>query len=274
MTFDDVRRRLAAAGIPDAENDARLLIQSVTGLSPAMQRADRTRDYDLPALEQAVCRREAREPLQYILGEWQFYRQTFEVNQNCLIPRADTELLVEYAVAHLPRGAHFADLCTGSGCIAVSVLAERPDTTADALELYPETLAVACRNAKRNGVEARFCGVLADVCRGEGIAPDTRYDALLSNPPYIPSKTVGTLEPEVLREPRAALDGGEDGMTFYRAILENYTGCLKPEGLILFEIGYDEGDAIRSLAGEHGFGCSVLRDLGGNDRLALLTRGA
>lgn len=270
MTYRELKKRLEAAGIPDAETDARMLLCSVAGVTPAVQRADPDREYPSPELERAVQRRENREPLQYILGSWQFFGQTYEVSPDCLIPRADTEVLVEKAIALLPENARFADLCTGSGCIAVSILAERPDTSAVAVEKFPRTLEIAKRNAERNGVSSRFSPVLADVLRGDGIPDGTRLDAILSNPPYIPSDTVPTLAPEVLREPPAALDGGRDGMTFYRAILKFYRHFLKPDGCFLFEIGYDEADAIRALAGAAGNTCEIFRDLGGNDRVVLI----
>ena len=270
MTYRELKKRLEAAGISDAETDARMLLCAFAGASPAVQRADPDRDYTSPELERAVRRREDREPLQYLLGTWQFFGQTYEVSPDCLIPRADTEVLVEKAIALLPENARFADLCTGSGCIAVSVLAERPDTSAVAVEKFPRTLEIAKRNAGRNGVAPRFSPALADVLRGEGIPDGTRLDAILSNPPYIPSDTVPTLAPEVLREPPAALDGGRDGMAFYRAILQFYRHFLKPDGFFLFEIGYDEADAIRALAKASGVTCEIFRDLGGNDRVALI----
>lgn len=272
MTYSEVRQRLIAGGVPSPDTEARLLIRSFAGVPEAIQLADRAREYPDASLLPAIARRVAGEPLAYILGQWQFYRQTYEVTPDCLIPREDTELLVTYAVEHLPRGARFCDLCTGSGCVAISTLAERGDTFCDALELYPKTLELARRNAKRNGVEHRFRGIRADVLRGEGVETGTCYSAILSNPPYIPTSVIATLSREVRHEPAAALDGGEDGMLFYRAILDGYRQYLAPGGMFLFEIGYDEGDAIRRLAERHGFGCLVEKDLGGNDRLAILQR--
>jgi release factor glutamine methyltransferase len=207
------------------------------------------------------------------LGEWEFYRQTYEVTPDCLIPRADTEILVETAIRILPIGAHFADLCTGSGCITISTLAERPDTRAFALEKFPATLALAQRNATKNEVDARFCGILADVLSPTPFwEKDAPFDAILSNPPYIPTKDIDTLSPEVHAEPSAALDGGEDGLLFYRAILKNYTPLLKKDGFFLFEIGFDQADDLISLGREHNFAhIRVIRDFGGNDRVVYLS---
>jgi release factor glutamine methyltransferase len=232
---------------------------------------ERDRLYDSPALEEAVRRRLAREPLQYILGEWDFFGLPFTVSPHCLVPRPDTECLVEEAIRLIPKGGRFIDLCTGSGCIAVATLANRPDLQAAALELYPETLALAVKNAADNGVAPRFTPVEADLLQGgaqalEGFAP---VDAILSNPPYIPSSVIPTLAPEVRQEPAAALDGGEDGLVFYRAILRDYVRLLAPGGLILLEIGYDQGEALRGLCAQYlpEAEVDVLRDLGGCDRV-------
>ncbi|MBQ9784879.1 MAG: peptide chain release factor N(5)-glutamine methyltransferase [Clostridia bacterium] len=269
MTYRELCARLSAAHIDNADWDAACLIGHFCGTDLLSLRADPDKCYHSDALDAAVLRREGREPLQYIIGEWDFYRQTYTVSPDCLIPRPDTEILVEEAVKRLPRDAYFADLCTGSGCIAVSTLAERPDTRAAALEKFPQTLAIAAHNAKRNGVDARFDGVLCDVLE-QPPYPDACFDAILSNPPYIATHELDALSPEVHAEPQAALDGGDDGLVFYRAILQNWTRTLKKDGFMLFEIGYDQGDALVRLAKEFGFDATVKRDLGGNDRVVHL----
>lgn len=273
MTYREICRRLTDAEIDNAEWDASLLIEHVCGTDASLVRLDPDRDYPSPALTDAVHRRAARYPLQYLLGEWQFYRQTYEVSPDCLIPRSDTEILVEEAIKRLPQGARFADLCTGSGCIAISTLAERPDTAAVAVEKFPNTLALAKRNAVKNGVEKRFEGILADVLTDSWITPDEKFDAILSNPPYIPVEDLQTLAPELCAEPRAALDGGGDGLLFYRAILGQCEKLLKPDGFVLFEIGYDQAEAVKNLGAAVGFDiCRVLRDFGGNDRVVCLKK--
>ena len=178
--------------------------------------------------------------------------------------------MVEEAIRRLPKGAVFADLCTGSGCIAVSVLAERPDTRAVAVELFAPTMELAIRNAARNGVGERFAPVCADVLASDFCLAEP-VDAILSNPPYIPSGQLSSLEPELFAEPRAALDGGADGLLFYRDILQRQAGCLKPDGFFLFEIGYDQADALVTMGRNLGFlDCCVLKDYGGNDRVVSL----
>ena len=269
MTLRELSAHLASHGIENAAHEARLLFCHFGGFSPASLLGEDP-SLDTPALQDAVARRCGREPLQYILGEVAFFRESYEVSPDCLIPRADTELLVEEAIARLPQGALFADLCTGSGCIAVSVLANRTDTVAHAYDISEGALALAARNARRNGVEGRLTLCKRDLLRE---APGgALYDAILSNPPYIATAVVDTLAPEVAWEPRIALDGGTDGVDFYRAILSYAATCLKKDGFLLLEFGYDQEAAICRLGADCGFSCEVRRDLGGNPRLAYLTR--
>ena len=275
MTYRAIVERLQQAGIEQAEWDAQLLLEHFCGASALDVMGDPNRDYgNVPALLEAVERRAQRYPLQYLIGEWAFYRQIYEVSPDCLIPRPDTEILVERAIKLLPTGARFADLCTGSGCIAVSTLAERPDTTALAVDKFENTLAVATRNAKKNGVFDRFTPVLADVLQKDFLPAELEtLDAVLCNPPYIPTRELASLEPELSVEPRAALDGGDDGLIFYDTLLAIATPYLKRDGFFLFEIGYDQADDLRALAQKHGFsGVEVIRDYGGNDRVVRLWR--
>ena len=274
-TYRSLMRSLEQGGIEDPATEAALLLEHICGVSYATLMIERDRTYASPALDDALARRLSREPLQYILGKWEFFGCQFTVTPDCLIPRPDTEVLVETALKSLPRGGRFADLCTGSGCIAVSLLRTRPDLNACAMELYPETLKLAVRNAADNGVAARFTPVEADLL-GDGVEKlihHAPFDAILSNPPYIPTDVVRGLSPEVHHEPHAALDGGEDGLIFYRAILKNYARLVKPGGRIILEIGYDQAEALRDLANTYLPTASVrvLRDLGGNDRVVQIT---
>lgn len=274
-TYQTLTQALSRAGIDQPAYEASLLLEHFAGVSYATLMTDRDRVYDLSVLENAVTRRLSREPLQYILGEWDFCGCTFRVTPDCLIPRPDTEILVEAAIKALPRNARVADLCTGSGCIAVATLSHRPDIAADALELYPQTLALAVENANRNGVADRFNPIEADLL-GDGsakLSPRAPYDAILSNPPYIPTADIAALSPEVHKEPIAALDGGEDGLVFYRAILRDYAPLVKPGGLILLEMAYDQAEDLKALVAQYLPEASVeiLRDLGGNDRVTKIT---
>lgn len=255
MQQQEVLQVLQSAGIENAAGEARLLTEYFEG----------------EALARAVERRAQREPLQYILGEWAFYRETYEVSANCLCPRPDTEHLVELAIKKLPNGARFLDLCTGSGCVAISTLASRKDTSAVAVDLFAPTLALAARNAVRNGVEGRISFAQLDVLAAP---PDAlgRFDAILSNPPYIRACAMEDLSPEVKREPYAALYGGEDGLDFYRSILQLWLPVLKKDGFLAFEIGYDQAQELRVLGAAHGFAVEIKKDYGGNDRVAYLYR--
>ena len=275
MTYRMLCERLARAGIESAEWDAQLLLERFCNADALHTVLDPSFEFDVPdALEAAIVQRESRYPLQYILGEWQFYRQTYEVTPDCLIPRSDTEILVEEAIRRLPQNAHFADLCTGSGCIAISVLAERPDTTAIAVDKFENTLQMAIRNAKKNGVSNRMTARCADVLDKDFLSgQEGALDAILSNPPYIPTLVVDSLEAELHAEPRVALDGGDDGLIFYRAMVEHASAYLKPGGFFLFEIGYDQAEALKAIGAEYGFwGYEMLRDYGGNDRVVCLWR--
>lgn len=274
MTYREICTHLEAAGIDGADRDAALLVEHFCQIPLAEIPLDPDRDYPSPALCEAVTRRAARYPLQYLLGEWWFYRQIYEVSPDCLIPRSDTEILVEEAIRRLPKNAVFADLCTGSGCIAISVLAERPDTRAVALDLFPNTLALAERNASKNGVRDRFTPICDDVLAPTCTEKTPLFDAILSNPPYIRSAVLDELAPELSAEPVAALDGGEDGLIFYEKILAHFARRLRPDGFFLFEIGFDQADDVLALGHAHGFSNGrVLRDLGGCDRVVFLSKG-
>lgn len=224
---------------------------------------------DPAAYDAALARYRAGEPIAYILGEQYFWRYRFKVTPDVLIPRPDTERLVEIALSLLPQNGRFADLCTGSGAIALSVTADRPDLVCDALDVSPAALAVARENASLLQVSGRVRLFCADLFTDDPL--EGEYDAILSNPPYIPRKDIEQY-PSLAFEPQIALDGGADGMDFYRAILARFSHRLKQDGCFLFEIGYDQGDAIRSLAASCGYDCTVTKDYGGNDRVARLTK--
>lgn len=221
---------------------------------------------DPAAHDEALKRLANREPLAYILGEWYFYDEVYRVSPDCLVPRPETEHLVDELIHRLPQGGCFADLCTGSGCIAISVLAHRKDVTAIAVDVSEKALALAKENAVANGVDDRVTFMKADLLT-ENPLEGAVFDAIVSNPPYIVSSVIDTLAPEVLCEPRIALDGGEDGLLFYRRIFSAFTDNVKDGGYILCEIGYDQGEAMKEQ-----FGCTIKKDYSGNDRVAILQR--
>lgn len=272
LTFSEICGRLREIGSESPETEAFLFAEKFCGVSRAELMADRMRELSSAELISALEKRSEHIPLQYILGEWYFASERYEVNEDCLIPRPDTELLVDVAARLLPKNALFADFCTGSGCVAISTLARRQDTNAVMVDVFPRTLSLAEKNATINGVSDRVVSLLADVLKPMDLSEFARFDAIVSNPPYIQTDVVDTLSQEVLHEPRAALDGGKDGLDFYRAILKLHTKWLRSDGFIAFEIGYDEGDALSVLARDNNFECEILKDLGGNDRVAVLKR--
>lgn len=275
MKLSEAAARLRAADIPNALYEARLLFSHFGGLSPSsLYGGDPVCEDD--RVEPYLCRRERREPMAYILGEQGFYRETYFVSEDTLIPREDTEILVDFAVHHLPEGGRFADLCTGSGCIALSVLNNTKHTTALAADLSEGALAVARKNAERLGLSDRADIVLADVLR-EGflsyLAEKGPWDAVLCNPPYIPEAVYRTLEPEIFFEPETAFVGEEEGMEFYRILIPALLPALKPQGFLAFEIGYDQAEKMRALAEKHSAEIEILKDLSGHSRVAILRRG-
>lgn len=263
MTGIEICNFLKNAGVESYAFDARVLCEELYG------RYSDEHSYDSEELISAVKKRADGYPLQYILGKWWFWDCVFDVSPDCLIPRADTEIIVERAIKLLPKDAVFADLCAGSGCIGISVLHTRSDTLCDAYELYPQTLKIALGNAEKNNVEERYNGILGDVLRYDTLG-SRKYHAIISNPPYIRSDVIPTLSREVSFEPRAALDGGSDGLIFYRSIINNFYDNLYDGGMFIFEIGYDQADALVSIAKENNLKFEVIKDLSKNDRCVII----
>ncbi len=251
-TTKEIAARLLSAGIENADGEAHILYKEFCG----------------DELEKAVKRRINREPLQYIIGRWEFFREEYFVSPDCLIPRSDTEVLVEWLVKNLPRDAKLLDLCTGSGCIAISTAKNRPDIRATGADISESSLEIARKNAIHNGASCNF--VHTDVLSGSPFSE--QFDCISANPPYITSAAMETLDPELSHEPRIALHGGEDGMVFYRAIVKNFSDNLKAGGMFAFEFGYDQKEAAKALASENGFAFSEIYDYGGNFRAAIFTR--
>ena len=272
MTLREAAALLGEAKIPDAMMEARLLFSRVGGFSDAALYGNDPFLEDEKILP-LVRRRAAHEPMAYILGEWGFYRETYFVNSDVLIPREDTEILVDYAVKHLPEGGRFADLCTGSGCIALSVLNNTKETTALAVDLSESALSVARKNAERLHLSERVCFRRADVLSESFLSELSAEGALcavLCNPPYIPEEVFRTLAPEIFYEPESAFVGAEGGMIFYRILLPHLLRVVGESGFVAFEIGYDQGARMLALAEAEGAQIEILSDLSGNARVAVL----
>lgn len=211
-------------------------------------------------------RRLTGESVARIIGEREFYGLAFGLSSATLEPRPDTELLVDLALKALPQGGSLVDLGTGTGCIPISILANRPDATGLATDINLDALAMAKTNAARHDVTERLNFAQGSWFDAVGTE---RFDLILSNPPYIASNVIETLSAEVREfDPMLALDGGPDGLAPYRVIAQSAADHLKPDGQVLVEIGYDQADAVSALFRDAGFAqVSVHKDLAGLDRV-------
>lgn len=261
---------LKRVGIRDDRLDARLLLEYVckTDHSTLFAHPDREiSDLEERSYMELISRRAQREPLAYILGSWDFMGLTFKVNENVLIPEQDTEILVEEALRYCEDGMRVLDLCTGSGCIALSILNFTNETKAVCTDISEKALNVARENAVTLGLDNRadfFCTDLFPENNG------AKFDLIVSNPPYIASGIIETLAPEVKDyEPRLALDGAEDGLVFYRRIIKSVPDYLFSNGYLVMEIGYDQGEAVVSLLKQDKryHDIEVIKDYSENDRV-------
>lgn len=212
-----------------------------------------------------LVRRSEHVPLQYLTNEQEFMGFKFKVNENVLIPRQDTEILVDEAVNRLEPSMRVLDMCTGSGCIAVSLKRLVRDIEVTAADISSKALAVAIENAELNSADIEFIqSDLFENVRG-------KFDIIVSNPPYIPSETVDVLMEEVREhEPRLALDGMSDGLYFYRLIVRESTRFLEDKGFLLLEIGHDQREAVINIMKEAGFkAVTGIKDLAGLDRVVI-----
>ncbi|HIR51788.1 MAG TPA: peptide chain release factor N(5)-glutamine methyltransferase [Candidatus Onthovicinus excrementipullorum] len=263
-------RALRDGGIEDAEFEARELVSALCPfrhghlglhLPDLFNREAELRAY--------VDRRLRREPLQYILGEWEFMSLRFRVGEGVLIPRPETELLVEFAVQECGlRPWRIVDLCAGSGCVGISVAHMCPNAQVWLVEKSPQALAYLRQNIELNGT-ANAVPVPGDIF--DQVLPEGPFDLILANPPYIPSAELATLQEEVRHEPSSALDGGEDGLDFYRGIAACYPAKIRPGGWLCVEFGDGQSEAVHALFAPYFSACEIVRDLTGLPR-ALFAR--
>ena len=258
--------RLTEAQVPDADLDAWYLLEWCTGVNRSHYLAwpeEAISPEQEEQYRQTLNQRERRIPLQQITGEQEFMGLSFYVNEHVLIPRQDTEVLVEETAKFLKDGMSFLDLCTGSGCILLSLLHLRAGAEGTGADLSPEALKVAAQNRERLGVKAELIeSDLFDKIEGA-------FDVIVSNPPYIKREEIETLMDEVrLHEPYMALDDHEDGLYFYRKIAEEAPKHLRAGGGLFLEIGWDQGGSVSELLREQGFSdVKVVKDLAGLDRV-------
>lgn len=259
-------RSLAQAGVPDAAYDAQAMLAHILGEDRLSMRVDSGREVsDQAAARYAdmIARRALREPMQYILGETCFMGLDLNVAPGVLIPRQDTEILCEEAIRRLGiSGGRVLDIGTGSGALAIAIALFAVGAQVTAVDISEKVLAIAQENAARLGADIRF---LKSDCF-EALAGE-KFDMIVSNPPYISAEEMKTLMPEVLREPELALYGGEDGLAFYRRITAQAPAHLKRGGLLIFEIGWKQKEAVEALMRERIGEPFAMKDYGDNWRV-------
>ena len=254
----------------EAQLDARLLLEHVCGTSLQTLLLDGKRpvtDNEAELYRRLLKRRCSREPLAYILGKWDFMGLEFGVSSDVLIPEQDTENLVEEVMREVCDGDRILDLCTGSGCILLSLLNYANGSTGVGTDLSEGAIAVAKENALKLGLSERCDWKAGDLF--EAVDPGEKFDIIVSNPPYIRSETIGELAPEVrIHEPRMALDGGDDGLYFYKRIIPEAADYLRTGGMLFLEIGYDQAEQVGALMKDAGYyEVRTIKDYGGNDRI-------
>ena len=254
-----VAARLAAAGIEDARREARIILAAALGLDAAALLL--VPEVPKSSFEPLVARRINREPMAYILGRKEFWGLEFEVSPATLIPRPDSETLIEAALAAFAirtRVKRILDLGTGTGCLLLAALSEFTAASGVGVDISPAAVAVAARNARTLGFNERAAFLVSDWAAGL----DEQFDLVVSNPPYIPASDLAGLMPEVGKfEPRRALDGGMDGLTAYRAIMAVLRRLLAPQGVAVLELGIGQAKQVDALATAAGLGAEIRRDI-------------
>lgn len=277
-----IKSALQNAGIEDSKFETDCIFEDilrVSSLELALQR-DFTVEQSLEKQALEICRkRVSGYPLQYLLGEWEFYGLPFKVGRGVLIPRPDTETLVDAVLNHFKQVGNFApktiDLCSGSGCIAVSLKKQLPSSVVFAVELSADAFPYLVENIRLNNVDIKLIrgditdGRLLDNFRdSDNIGDYVQLDCIVSNPPYLTDSEMCDLQKEVTFEPETALRGGYDGLKFYRIISCLWKEILKDGGLIAFEIGYEQGKAVTDILSSSGYGeIKIIKDFYGNDRV-------
>lgn len=262
----DIRQKLRENGVEAATLEARELVCFGTGKS----REDLARDSRLYAsperegqVRRLVERRLAGEPVAYLIGEWEFYGLPLDISRDVLIPRSDTEVLAEQAIAYIQGlgECRVLDLCAGSGCIGLAIASQAPQARVALGEINDGALKICRQNIRRNGLSGRVSPIQVDALEKPARSLG-EFHCIVSNPPYIPTCDIGGLEPSVRDyEPHLALDGGEDGLRFYRSIVQGWREALAPGGRLYFEVGIGQADQVLRLMRSQGFGdLQVIKD--------------
>lgn len=273
--YNECKKQLAEADIPDCVFEAKQIIKHVTGYTNAQILANYNRplsQFQEDLLTVIIKQRLVHYPLQYIIGRWSFFGHEFFVGPGVLIPRADTETVMDVCMEYLAGDKEYKvlDLCAGTGCIGISIAAERENAQVALVEKYAEALTYLNKNVEHNGVGVEV--IQGDVL--EGCASDKKYDLIVSNPPYITDGDMKTLQAEVQQEPETALAGGKDGLDFYRAIIENYKESLCSGGMLVFEVGVNQASAVALMMTAAGFmNVDTRADMNDIDRVVFGTAG-
>ena len=266
-----IKERLESALKDNAAFEADLIIMNCTGMSKSEYVINSRKAVEESIIKKVLDlakRRALGEPIQYILGSAEFMSLEFKVDPHTLIPRSDTETLVEMAISRVGnRAVRILDVGTGSGCIGISVAHYCRNARVTLLDISREALTVAEENAVSNGVIERVDVTQTDIMSE---IPEGKFDMILSNPPYIESDVIPTLECEVKdHEPLSALDGGADGLMFYRRITGIIPYILNKGGYLIFEIGYNQAEAVSEIMSENCRDIQIIKDLAGNDRVVI-----
>lgn len=269
MVISELVRSIASELSDNALFEAEQIVMSAMGMSRTELVFGSKIEINEEAKERAeemLTRRKSGEPLQYILGECEFMSLDFYVERGVLIPRSDTETLAETVLDMIGKRKSVIDICSGSGCIGISLANYNKDITVTLADISDKALEVSARNIGRHNLTERVKTVKLDILKEY---PEGKYDVLISNPPYIESSVIQDLMTEVRDfEPRLALDGGEDGLTFYRRIADIAPKILNKGGIIALEIGYNQGNDVKALLERDFFNVQIIKDLCGNDRVA------
>ncbi|MCR5778693.1 MAG: peptide chain release factor N(5)-glutamine methyltransferase [Lachnospiraceae bacterium] len=266
VCYQNAKRRLEEAGITDAESDTRLLLMHTTGKDRSFIFAhgeDEMSEEDVAAFEAAIEQRLSHIPVQHITHVADFMGLEFKTSEGVLIPRIDTEFLVEEAMRFIPDGARVLDMCTGSGCILLSIMKYKNDIEGTAVDISDAALELTKANADKFGLSPTI--IKSNLFENiEG-----KFDYIISNPPYIRKSDIPGLMEEVREhDPHLALDGGDDGLDFYRILAKESKDYLISEGMVLVEIGYDQGSDVKAIFEAEGYiDVTVLSDYAGNERV-------
>lgn len=272
--LNEAKEKLAVSGVENGLYEARLFLANVLKKSVEwimIHIEDEIEKTEKEVFDGLIDRRIKGEPFQYIVGNCCFFGYDFLVNESVLVPRADTEVWVEKVIklAKEIKANSILDLCTGSGCIAITLKKELKDVLLYGVDISEKALAVAKENAKINNADVKF--ILSDLFND---LPMNKFDIIVSNPPYIPSKEIQTLAKDVQREPIIALDGGEDGLEFYRKIIKKAKEFLEENGYLALEFGYDQAEKVEKILLENEFEVlDIIKDYSENTRAIISKKG-